>query len=102
MVRNFLPAALLSLLAVNGANAATGSRQIGVNVLLDARPTSAMLARLASHGTVLDVVPKIRAVTLRTTASELRAIRALPHVVAANPDARRKGIPIDTVDATNF
>ena len=102
MVRYFLPAALLSLLVVNGANAATGSRQIGVNVLLDAQPTSAMLARLASHGTVLDVVPRIRAVTLRTTASELPAIRALPHVVAANPDARRKGIPIDTVDATNF
>jgi subtilisin family serine protease len=102
MVRNFLSAALLSLLAVNGANAVTGSRQIGVNVLLDARPTSAMLTRLAAHGAVLDVVPRIRAVTLRTTAGELPAIRALPHVVSANPDARRNGSPIDTVDATSF
>jgi subtilisin family serine protease len=102
MIKHALAAAVLSVLGLASANAAPGSKVIGVNVVLDARPTSAILARLAAHGTVRDIVPEIRAVTLRTTRSELPAIRALPHVVAANPDAERKGSPIDTVSASTF
>ena len=49
-----------------------------------------------------DALVEIDAVTLRTTESQLAAVRALPFVLAANPDAERKGAPVDTVSATNF
>jgi subtilisin family serine protease len=75
---------------------------IGVNVLLASEPTSALLADLGRFGRVRDVVYELDAVTLQTTAGELEAIRALPYVVAANPDAERKGAPTDTVAADDF
>ncbi len=92
----------VSLLAASPALAASGKANIGVNVLLDAAPSSAILADLGRFGRVRDVVDEIRAVTMQTTADALPAIRALPHVVAASPDAERKGAPIDTVAADNF
>lgn len=92
----------LTCLLPAAASAAAGSRQIGVNVLLNTDPSAAILAELGTHGTVRGVLVEIDAVTLRTTESELAAIRALPYVIAANPDAERKGSPIDTVSATNF
>jgi subtilisin family serine protease len=84
------------------AQAAPGSRTVGVNVLLNTDPSPSILAQLGAHGTVRDVLVEIDAVALRTTESELAAIRALPFVVAANPDAARNGAPVDTVAATNF
>jgi subtilisin family serine protease len=84
------------------ANAAPGSRTVGVNVLLNTDPSAAILAKLGAHGTVRDVLEEIDAVSLRTTESELAVIRSLPFVVAANPDAVRNGAPVDTVAATNF
>jgi subtilisin family serine protease len=81
---------------------AATSKTIGVNVLLNTAPTSAILAELSLHGKVRDVVPAINAVTLQAKSSELAAIRALPCVVSANPDQERKGAPVDTVAATNF
>jgi subtilisin family serine protease len=101
MVKHLLGTALLSALGLASAHAASAGA-IGVNVLLDRAPTSAILAQLGAHGTVRDVVPEIHAVTLKTTRAELPAIRALPHVVAANPDAKRQGAPIDTVSASSF
>ncbi len=91
-----------SLVASTTALAASGSANIGVNVLLDSAPTSAVLADLGRYGRVRDVVDEIRAVTMQTTADALPSIRALPYVVAASPDARRTGAPIDTVAATDF
>jgi subtilisin family serine protease len=84
------------------AQAAPGSRTIGVNVLLNTDPSPSILAQLGAHGTVRDVLVEIDAVAMRTTESELAAIRALPFVVTANPDAARNGAPVDTVAATNF
>jgi subtilisin family serine protease len=81
---------------------AATSKTIGINVLLNTPPTEAILAELALHGSVRDVVPAINAVTLQTKSSELAAIRALPHVVAANPDQERRGAPVDTVAVTDF
>jgi subtilisin family serine protease len=94
--------ALACVLPATTASAAPGSRQIGVNVLLNAAPSAAILTELGTHGVVRDVLAEIDAVTLRTTESELAAIRALPYVITANPDAMRDGGPIDTVAATNF
>ncbi len=93
---------LASVLAASPALAASGKANIGVNVLLDTAPTAAVLADLGRYGRVRDVVEEIRAVTLQTTADALPAIRALPHVVAASPDAARNGAPVDTVAATDF
>lgn len=93
--------ALTCLLPVAG-HAAQDSGQIGVNVLLRTDPSPAILAQLGAHGTVRKVLTEIDAVTLRTTTSELAKIRSLSFVAAANPDAERKGAPLDTVSATNF
>lgn len=102
MVKNALSVLALASLLPAVASAASGSRQIGVNVLLNTEPTAAILSQLGAHGTVRQVLAEIDAVTLKTTEAELAKVRALPFVVAANPDAERKGSPLDTVSATNF
>jgi subtilisin family serine protease len=91
-----------SLLASTPALAASRTATIGVNVLLDSAPTSAVLADLGRFGRVRDVLAEIRAVTMQTTSDALPSIRALPHVVAASPDQERKGAPVDTVAVTDF
>ncbi len=78
------------------------NRQIGINVVLRIPVNPAVLASLGAYGRVRDVIPAIRAVTLQARASQLAAIRALPYVAAANPDAVRTGAPVATVDATDF
>jgi subtilisin family serine protease len=84
------------------ASAAAGGKMIGINVLLNTDVSDAILVELDLHGKVRDVVPEIRLVTLQAPEGELGAIRALPFVAAANPDAERNGAPVDTVAATNF
>ncbi len=96
---NFTIASLL--FATTAAAAPTGAR-VGVNVLLSTDVSSAILADLGQQGRVRDVVTEIRAVTLQTTADALPAIRALPYVVSATPDAERKGSPVDGVAVTDF
>lgn len=82
--------------------AAAPDRTIGVNVLLAAPPTSRLLADLGQHGRVRDVLVQINAVTMQAKESRLAAIRALPFVLSASPDAQREGSPLDTVDASSF
>ena len=65
---------------------------------LDAKYQVRLACQTVPNGTS-DVVVEIRAVTLQTTAAELPAIRAVPHVVSATPDARRDlrgppGVPV--------
>jgi subtilisin family serine protease len=84
------------------ASAGTTTGMVGLNVLLNTDPTSAVLADLGKHGRVRDVVPELRAVTLQAAADEVAAVRSLPYVLAASPDAHREGAPIDTVSATDF
>ncbi len=100
MARTFL--ALAALLAAQAAAAVSPSTLIGVNVLLRSDPTAALLADLGTHGKVREVVAELRAVTLQARAGDLPAIAALPYVLAASPDATRKGAPVDTVAATDF
>ncbi len=89
-----------------GAQAAPGTvpdgKTIGINVLLRAPATAEVLASLGAFGRVVDGIPAIHAVTMQVKSGSLEAIRALPYVAAANPDAERKGSPIDTVAATDF
>lgn len=76
--------------------------QIGINVLLRAPATAAQLKELSSFGRVGGALPELNALFMRSRESSLPALRALPYVVAANPDAERDGPPIDAVAATDF
>jgi subtilisin family serine protease len=75
---------------------------IGINVVLVAAPTDAQLAELGTYGKVSGTLIEINAVFLRTTASQLPAIQALPYVLAAGPDAERLGAPVDAVPIADF
>lgn len=81
---------------------AQNRRLIGINVILNTTPSHAVLASLGALGKVRDVVAQIKAVTMQAEQAKLPLIRSLPFVAAANPDAERKGGPIDTVSATDF
>jgi Subtilase family len=94
-----LLAIALALLSVHNA---FGEAAIGINVLFKASITQQNLNDLAKYGTVLDTVTEIKLVTMKSTASQLPAIRARSYVASASPDAERKGSPVDTVAATNF
>jgi subtilisin family serine protease len=94
--------AALLLASTLPVSAGSSKTMIGVNVVLKTDVSDSILADLAKYGTVRDVVAEIKAVTLQARAGELAIIQALPYVAAANPDAERKGSPVDTVAATDF
>lgn len=94
--------ALVVMLALSNVAVAGTSGMIGINVLLNTIPTSKILSQLAKYGTVRDVLPEIKALTLQAPASQLDAIRALSFVTAANPDAARTGAPVSEVSVTDF
>jgi subtilisin family serine protease len=97
-----LLAAVAALLFVGIASSARSEASIGINVLLKSQITQQNLSDLGRFGTVLDTAPSIKLVTLKSTASQLPAIRSLSYVAAASPDAVRNGSPVDTVSATSF
>ena len=86
--------AVIALLASSFSIATAGSRQVGINVLLKRDVTNAILADLATHGRILNVVRRIDAVTIKAPKSELKAIRAERYVKAASLDAKRIGKPV--------
>ncbi len=93
---------LVLVLAALPLTTVSAGRTIGVNVVLNTEVDASLLADLGRFGRVRDVVYEIRAVTLQTREENLPAIRALPYVAAANPDAERKGAPVDTVFVQDF
>ncbi len=95
---------LLGVLAVAGIVqvSTAGARMIGINVVLKTEITDYEISVLGTYGRIRDIVPEIKAVTVQAPEAQLRAIQALPFVLAANPDAERSGAPIDTVEASNF
>ena len=92
---------MLLSLGVGGAIAAP-TNNVGINVLLTGPLTDASRTELAKFGPITSEIAGINAVTLRMDLSQLQALKALPFVAAANPDAERKGIPITEVVATDF
>jgi subtilisin family serine protease len=82
--------------------AASANSTVGINVLLKTGISDQILAELSAHGQIADVLYEIDALTMRVKSGELAAIRALPYVASASPDAVRNGAPIDTVAAENF
>ncbi len=95
---------LIGVLVLNfqTADAASGNSMIGINILLNTDVTDMILADLGGHGKVRDVIFEIDAITMQVRSSELDVIRQLPYVAAANPDAERKGAPIDTIEVEDF
>ena len=84
-------------------NAAKSTDQnIRINVQLSGPATNAQLAELGKYGRVSGRLLEINAVLMRGPASSLPAIRALPYVLAATPDAERHGAPIDAVAVADF
>ena len=105
MTRKFLFSLLIAALVLANTSlaiAAPGIDKVGINIALKTDVSDAILAELGTYGEVLDVMRQIDAIRLLAPAAKLPAIKALPYVEAANPDAQRKGIPIDTVTATDF
>lgn len=101
LLRLFIVLAMLAA-SVSVAAAAPGKGAIGINVVLNTDVADSILAELGTHGKVRDVLYPVRVVTLQAKAGELPAIRALPYVAAANPDAARNGAPVDTVLVEDF
>jgi len=89
---------MLSIPALAESNNST----IGVNVLLNTEITDEILSDLEAHGNVLDVIYEINALTMKLNSQDLDNLRNLPYVDVANPDAQRKGAPIDTVQADSM
>ena len=89
------------ILALATASAAQ-NRQIGITVLLKSDITNQILTDLSTHGTVLDTLPAIDSLSMKVVEGELAAIRALPYVAAAGPDAERKGAPVDAVAVSDL
>lgn len=104
--RNVVAAILSVVLAVLALSLATAApadkRVIGINVVLNTPVTPFILANLARYGKVRDVIPVIKAVTLQAQAGDLAEIQTLPYVAAVNPDAERRGAPVDTVFVEDF
>ena len=88
--------------ALLSARSAFAEAAIGINVLFKGAITQQNLDDLGHYGTVLDTTPEIKLVTMKSTASQLPAIRSRSYVAVASPDAVRNGSPVDTVSASNF
>lgn len=101
MKRLFLAALAVSVAAVTSLPAHAG-RTIGINVLLNTDVNDTLVADLSRYGRVGNRLLSIDAVTMAIDEANLDAIRALPYVAAANPDAERNGAPVDTVAASSF
>lgn len=105
MIKRPIQASLCLLVALGFAFVAVPSaqqRQIGINVVLNTDISNSILNDLSAHGSVLNTLPAIDSLTMRIAEGQLAAIQAKPYVAAANPDAERKGSPVDTLAASDL
>ncbi|MFL5448661.1 MAG: Subtilisin DY, partial [Gemmatimonadales bacterium] len=70
-----------------GADFASASSTVGINVVLKGRPTAAQLAELGKYGSVRKQFPQINGLTMAGKQSALSSIRGLRFVKAAAIDA---------------
>lgn len=96
-----LAALLVGAFALPAA-AGSAKQQTLVNVVLKSDITPSALSQLGKLGKVKGTFPELDTVFMQATAANLPKIRALPFVLAANPDQVRNGAPVDTLSATNF
>ncbi|HYG39020.1 MAG TPA: S8 family serine peptidase [Cytophagales bacterium] len=84
------------------ADAKKAEGMTGINVLLNTPVTNSILKELGTYGRVVDVIPEIKALTMKIPSEKLSAIQRLSFVDTANPDAKRTGAPIDAVSQIDF
>lgn len=75
--------------AAPDANATKSKGTLRISVLLNAEITDSVRAELSRFGKIADEIAGINAVVLQGKADVLEELRALPFVIAANPDAER-------------
>lgn len=102
MIALLLCMTMTVMLTLTNAVAAPDGNMVGINVVLSVNPTTKVLNDLAAYGTVRDVLPGLKAVTMQAPSSALSAIQALPYVAAANRDAARSAGPVLTDVVTDF
>jgi len=88
--------------SISDASARQENATASINILLNTPVTDAILADLGKYGKVRDVLKEINVVILNASGSKLSAIQKLSYVQIANPDAERKGAPIDAVPVSDF
>lgn len=64
----------------------TSANTLTLNVLLNTKPTEAVVAEFARYGAVLDVISELDAVVLQTQEENLAGVRSLSQVVSVTPD----------------
>lgn len=83
--------------------ASSPQQAVGINVLLRQPATDAVRAELSRFGNIRGEVAALNAVFLVAPRADLSAIRSLPFVAAAGPDAERSaGPPVPPVAVTDF
>ena len=87
---------------VAGIQPMAANGKLGINVIVSTSLTSTVINELKSYGLVKKTYPEINAVTMLIDQNNLSAISALAYVVAASPDAERKGSPVDAVAVSDF
>ncbi len=93
---------MLAALAGEQAALPQGRRLIGINIVLNTSPSQPVLKSLGALGRVRDVIVPLKAVTMQVEEANVPLIRSLPFVVAANPDAKRNGVPVGAGAVTHF
>jgi subtilisin family serine protease len=93
---------VLALLLALPAFAGSTNAVIGINVVLNTAITDSIVADLAQHGKVRDIVPEINALTVIAPASELPAIQAESYVASANADQKRDIGPTAPLAVSDF
>ena len=73
-----------------------------INVVLKSKATAADLAALGKYGTVINQLPKIKAVIMTGPKANIPAIRALKFVRTVNLDAERNIPPNVSIPLANF
>lgn len=101
-MRKFIVSLLVLLLCLIPATSIAAKNSIAINVALNTPVTDSILNDLSKYGKVITVLNDINCLTMKVDANKLTSIQSLTYVSAANPDAVRKGSPIDTVAATDF
>ena len=94
--------AFTTTLVVAAPGGKTTGPQIGINVVLDGPITRNRVNALESFGSVVDRIEVLNALTMRAREADLDAIRSLPFVMAANPDAERDAGPVAVAAADGF
>lgn len=84
------------------ANNKQKSGMLDINILLNTPITEEILLELKNYGNVKELIPEIKALTMKANSQNLAIIQKLSFVDTANPDAVRYGAPIDGVAVTDF